>query len=121
MIAAESTGIAAVEAAAVEAATVTAATVKAGGDNRTCHRRGGVRYLCRRWLGCSRWCRSDCERSSARGQHRCDVGKFHSHNRTLVRAGQSAFDEPAFCILQFQGYSRARPCNHRLHQSIRYR
>ena len=94
MIAAESTVIA----ATVIAAAV-AATVKAGGDNLTRHDRGRVGYLCRRRRGRGRWCRSDGERSSARSQDRCDVGQFHSHNRTLVMAGLSAIDKPAFLYL----------------------
>jgi hypothetical protein len=42
---------------------------------------------CRPRLGRGRWCRSDGDRGSARGQYWRDVGQLHSHNRTFVTAG----------------------------------
>jgi len=96
VIAAETTVIAAVETTTVETTTVEATAVKAGGDYLTRHCRGRVRYLCRRRFRCGRWRRSDGERSSACSQNRCDVGQYHSHNRTFMMAGQLAFDQPAF-------------------------
>ena len=84
VIAAESTVIAAVEATAV-----VTATVIASGNNLTRHGRRRVHCCRQRRLGRGRWRRNDGDRCSARCQHRCDVGQFHSHNRTFVMAGLS--------------------------------